>query len=99
MQLRSLGREKVTSRTWGAGKESLLKDVEGGAVEKVGIDGGIAAGIGTYTWKSQSGNFRLRSQPANEILHNFILLKEMRSSKFPRLPKWSRREGGQSCRG
>ena len=38
MQLRSLGRQKVTSRTWGAGKEILLKVVEGGGMENVGVE-------------------------------------------------------------
>ena len=48
MQLRSLGRDKVTSRTWGAGKVSLLKDVEGGGVENVGVGGDIAVGETVY---------------------------------------------------
>lgn len=32
--MRAFGRESVTRRTWGLGKEILVKEVEGGAVEK-----------------------------------------------------------------
>ena len=38
MQLRALGREKVTRRTKGAGKERLAKEVGGGGVWNCGAD-------------------------------------------------------------
>ena len=41
MQLRSLDRHKVTSRTWGAGKEILVNDVEGGEMASIGVRGDI----------------------------------------------------------
>ena len=37
MQLRSLGRHKVTSRTWGTGNEILVNDVEGGEMVNVEV--------------------------------------------------------------
>lgn len=37
MQLRDLGRERVTRRMWGAGNESFVKELGGGGVENMGV--------------------------------------------------------------
>ena len=38
MQFRDLGRERVTRRVWGVGKDRRVKDVGGGGVENVDVD-------------------------------------------------------------
>lgn len=48
MQLRSLGRHNVTSRTWGAGKEILVNDLEGGGMANLGVCGDIFLGEGVF---------------------------------------------------
>lgn len=42
MQLSDAGRDSVTRRMWGAGKESSANDVGGGGLVNVGVGGDMA---------------------------------------------------------